>query len=91
MQAIGKGSGVKPALTRVALKARDRVLLCSDGVWETMSDHDMSAVLGLDGSMHDLATLLVDKANTAGGQDNISAVLYEHEGRRNHGIWKRPE
>jgi hypothetical protein len=28
--------------------------------------------------MHDLATLLVDKANAAGGQDNISAVLYEH-------------
>jgi protein phosphatase len=81
-QAIGTHSGVKPALTKVALKTRDRVLLCSDGLWETMPDGDISSVLGLDGSMHDLATLLVDKANTAGGPDNISAVLYEHGGRR---------
>jgi serine/threonine protein phosphatase PrpC len=43
-----------------------------------MPDEEIRTVVGLDGSMHDLATLLVDKANAAGGQDNISAVLYEH-------------
>ena len=46
-----------------------------------MPDEEIRTVVGLDGSMHDLATLLVDKANAAGGQDNISAVLYEHGSR----------
>jgi protein phosphatase len=77
-QAIGHVSGVKPDLTKLTLRPRDRVLLCSDGLWEAMPDEDIGTVVGLDGSMHDLATLLVDKANAAGGQDNISAVLYEH-------------
>jgi protein phosphatase len=77
-QAIGKISGVKPDLTKLTLKPRDRVLLCSDGLWEAMTDEEIGTVVGLDGSMHDLATLLVDRANAAGGHDNISAVLYEH-------------
>ena len=77
-QAIGKPLGIAPDLTRLTLKPRDRVLLCSDGLWEAMPDEEIRTVVGLDGSMHDLATLLVDKANAAGGQDNISAVLYEH-------------
>jgi protein phosphatase len=80
-QAIGKPLGITPDLTRLTLRPRDRVLLCSDGLWEAMPDEEMRTVVGLDGSMHDLATLLVDKANAAGGQDNISAVLYEHGSR----------
>jgi protein phosphatase len=77
-QAIGTLPGVKPDLAKLMLKPGDRLLLCSDGLWEELADHDMCKVVSSDCSMQEMATLLVDKANTAGGRDNISAVLYEH-------------
>ena len=77
-QAIGMQAGVKPDVTSVALIPGDRVLLCSDGLWEAMADHDIGTIVGSNGSMLELASTLVDKANAASGQDNITAVLYEH-------------
>jgi len=77
-QAIGMRAGLKPDITSVALKPGDRVLLCSDGLWEGLPDHDIGTIVGSNGSMVELASMLVDKANAASGQDNITAVLYEH-------------
>jgi protein phosphatase len=77
-QAIGMLKGIKPEVSKLILKPGDRVLLCSDGLWETVADEDMHAVVSSEGTMRDLASLLVDNANAAGGHDNITAVLYEH-------------
>jgi len=80
-QAIGMPSGLRPELTTLALKPADRVLLCSDGLWEPLADQEMAQIVASDGSMLDLASMLVDKANALGGPDNITAVLYEHSNR----------
>jgi protein phosphatase len=77
-QAIGMPSGIKPELTSLVLKPADRVLLCSDGLWEAIAEHEMGQIVASNGSMLDLASMLVDRANAASGQDNITAVLYEH-------------
>ena len=77
-QAIGMRAGLNPEVTTVALKPGDRVLLCSDGLWEGLADHDIGTIVGSNGTMLELASQLVDKANAASGQDNITAVLYEH-------------
>jgi len=77
-QAIGMQGGVKPDVTSVALTPGDRVLLCSDGLWEALADHDIGTIVSSNGSMLELASILVDTANAASGQDNITAVLYEH-------------
>jgi protein phosphatase len=69
---------VNPDVTSVALTPGDRVLLCSDGLWEALADHDIGTIVGSNGSMLELASMLVDRANVASGQDNITAVLYEH-------------
>jgi protein phosphatase len=78
LQAIGMPTGFNPDINRCALKAGDRVLLCSDGLWEMLSDQQIASVVGARGSMQELATQLVDRANEAGGRDNISVILYEH-------------
>ena len=78
LQAIGMPAGFNPDINRCALKAGDRVLLCSDGLWEMLSDQQIASVIGGLGSMQELATQLVDRANEAGGRDNISVILYEH-------------
>ena len=81
-QAIGRPHGIKPELTSIALKACDRVLLCSDGLWEALTDEDIGKVVASVGSVRQLTTALVDRANAAGGQDNITAILYQHSRQR---------
>jgi protein phosphatase len=77
-QAIGMLTGFQPMVTRLPLKSGDRVLLCSDGLWEALAEHDIAHIVGSGGSMLELASALVDRANDASGQDNITAILYEH-------------
>lgn len=78
LQAIGMPTGFDPDLNRHCLAPGDRVLLCSDGLWEMLSDQEIAGIVGGAGSMRQLATELVDRANDAGGNDNISVILYEH-------------
>jgi protein phosphatase len=77
-RAIGMPTGFEPDVTSLPLATGDRVLLCSDGLWEALADHDIGAIAGSRGSMLELASVLVDRANSAGGLDNITVVLYEH-------------
>ena len=80
-QAIGMPVGVNPELTRLTMKPGDRVLLCSDGLWEALVEQDICRIVGSDGSMLELASMLVNTANATRGEDNITAILYEHGGR----------
>jgi serine/threonine protein phosphatase PrpC len=58
------------------LKKGDRLLLCSDGLWEMIQDQQVIAHLVRKSKTPSWACKsLVDAANQAGGQDNISAVL----------------
>lgn len=54
----------------------DRLLLCSDGVNAMIDNESITASLGLP-TAEEAAWDLVDKANRAGGQDNISALVVE--------------
>jgi protein phosphatase len=78
LQAIGMPSGFDPDINHRSLVPGDRVLLCSDGLWEMLTDQEIASIIGAEGSMRQLATQLVDRANDAGGNDNISVILYEH-------------
>jgi len=77
-RAIGRQEGTKPDLTSITLKLGDRVLLCTDGLWEALADEEISVILRSEGSMRQLASVLADRANAAGGEDNVTVVLYEH-------------
>jgi protein phosphatase len=80
LQAIGLPSGIVPEVNSIVLKNGDHVLLCSDGLWEALSDEEICSILNCEGSMRQRATQLVDRANEAGGRDNITVILYEHAG-----------
>ena len=56
------------------LRPGDRILLCSDGLTETVADEELAgmlAVLDAEGA----AQALVDEANRRGGPDNISVIV----------------
>jgi len=77
LQAIGTSGGIFPDVNSAKLLPGDRILLCTDGLWEELSHTDLQAIVASDGTMRQLATQLADRANDAGGYDNITAILYE--------------
>lgn len=60
----------------VDLAPGDRVLLCSDGLTEMVSDGDISKTLA-NGTPDEAVWELVELANDAGGVDNISVVVVD--------------
>jgi protein phosphatase len=59
----------------------DRLLLCSDGLSNMVSEADMARLLAAPADPQDACTALIAAANAAGGSDNITAVvIYVEEG-----------
>lgn len=84
LQAVGLPNGIVPEVSSGTLGNGDHVLLCSDGLWEALSDEEICSIVDWDGSMRQRAIQLVDRANEAGGHDNITVVLYEHVAQGGH-------
>lgn len=56
----------------------DLLLLCSDGLTDMISSGTITSVLTSNKSIAEKTKALVDAANNAGGNDNITAVLVEN-------------
>ena len=78
-QALGMPGPVAPGFVRVELKAGDRLLLCSDGLWEMLADSEIAKLLAKDATAATVSGDLVEAASRAGGRDNISVVLWIQE------------
>ena len=57
------------------LEPGESLLLCSDGLWEMAHDDGIVDVLMREGNPQQACDALVDLANLAGGEDNISAII----------------
>jgi len=77
-QALGVPFPLNPEYNRTyALNNGDVVLLCSDGLWDMLSDEDIQAVVMDNESVEDACTELIHQANEAGGDDNITVILVQ--------------
>jgi serine/threonine protein phosphatase PrpC len=54
-----------------------RILLCSDGLWEMVRDARIEELLRSSDDLQAVCDRLIDAANEGGGEDNITAVLFE--------------
>jgi protein phosphatase len=72
---LGSKEDVEPDLYRDALSAGDVFVLCSDGLWGSVSDDRILKIVSSTREIEAACQLLIDAANDAGGPDNISAVL----------------
>ncbi|MCU0656060.1 MAG: protein phosphatase 2C domain-containing protein [Polyangiaceae bacterium] len=78
-RALGMKDHVQVELGRDTVLPGDLYLLCSDGLYNMVQDHDIVGILELQDSLQESCDLLVTMANDAGGTDNISVVLVQVE------------
>jgi serine/threonine protein phosphatase PrpC len=79
-RAVGIDSEVIVDLSELTVLQGDILLLCSDGLYNMVSDEEMLEIISRAGNVHAASEFLVDTANDNGGMDNISAIVgYIHK------------
>lgn len=78
-QAIGAMPKIEPGYSRHTIAHGDRLLLCSDGLWDMLSDAEIQRALRKHASARAACEALIDQANEAGGKDNITAVVVTYQ------------
>jgi serine/threonine protein phosphatase PrpC len=73
---IGDTPNVDVDVFTVKLQTSDRLLLCSDGLWEMVHDDELASFLALPGTTPSAITSrLLQAALNCGGKDNVTALV----------------
>lgn len=79
-RALGMEQGLRVSLASHAVRPGDRYLLCSDGLSSMLPPLQLADTLSQPETPETVVHLLIAMANSAGGRDNIAAVVIECEG-----------
>ena len=79
LRTLGLTRFVNVDQVEVELKEGDRILMCSDGLTEMVNDTQIAETLS-QGTPDEVVWELVEKANDAGGVDNITVAVIEATG-----------
>ena len=75
-RALGHKDRVEPEIRTLKTMTQDIYLLCSDGLYDMMSERDIRDIVTSHGEdLRAAAQQLIAKANENGGKDNITAIL----------------
>jgi protein phosphatase len=78
---VGMDERVAPHIRSFALQRGDRLLLCTDGLTDMVGDKDIERILRTQTKSEAACEVLVNAANAAGGQDNITVVVVDWLGQ----------
>lgn len=90
LQALGTADSVQVDLTYVKVRAGDTLLLCSDGLSGMVRAEELRQALLHHPEPIDVCKVLTDKANDAGGHDNITVIVAKFDGPRPPGADDEP-
>ena len=77
LRAVGTEETIDVDIIRGKVRSGDIFMLCSDGLTDMVAEADISACLEQAISIEEKVSYLIDLANHAGGQDNITVILTE--------------
>ena len=77
-QSIGQSQYLIPEYQSYSLKGGERILLCSDGLWDMVPDIRIHAIVCQKKNIFTVCTDLNGEANSAGGKDNITVIVFEN-------------
>lgn len=74
---VGRDPDVDIDVFHVKLAPGDRLLLCSDGLWEELTTTEIAGILNVHKDNQVACEELVYRANQGGGRDNITCLLWD--------------
>lgn len=74
-RSIGTSNKIKPFTTFFNVSIGDKLLLCSDGLWNVLSDKDIIALLQKNVTSKKICNLLTKRANELQSKDNVSSIV----------------
>jgi protein phosphatase len=69
-----------PAFQSIPLHPGDQIVLCSDGLWDLVEAEEIARILHQAPDAQQAAQDLIDAANNAGGEDNITVLVLRMKG-----------
>ncbi|MEK3887023.1 Stp1/IreP family PP2C-type Ser/Thr phosphatase [Bacillus sp. FSL K6-3431] len=79
MKALGTEQIIDMDITTITFEEGDKILLCSDGLSNKVSNTEIENILKDVNPLAKKAELLIDIANQNGGEDNISLAIIEYD------------
>jgi len=78
-RALGTDRKVGADIYELQLQSSDRLLLCSDGLSNLLSEEELFAFTAAELPLEEICVRLIDLANSRGGYDNITVLLISKE------------
>ena len=75
LRTVGTERDIEIDLFRVELEAGDKVLMCSDGLWNEVDDRDIESVLNTYTDPRIATRELIKAAHHGGGKDNVTLMI----------------
>lgn len=72
---VGMEQEIFPDVSRIEVRPGDRFLLCTDGLWQSLPEKRMGRLLATGADPETICRTLVNEGKTAGGDDNLTAVV----------------
>jgi serine/threonine protein phosphatase PrpC len=76
---LTRALGLEPQITmdygQVSVQSGDRFLICSDGLYDMLSETEMAALLGRPHAIDEVGLDMVELANARGSKDNVSVII----------------
>ncbi|HIY57790.1 MAG TPA: Stp1/IreP family PP2C-type Ser/Thr phosphatase [Candidatus Tetragenococcus pullicola] len=79
-RSVGMPGNVDVDVAVYDIHAYDRLLICSDGLTNMVSEEEIGHLINSSSSLEDACQRLIDKANAYGGLDNITVFLISFGG-----------
>ena len=80
-QAVGSSETLDVKVTYIRVNQGDRILVCSDGLYNMVPEADLLENAGRGDGLSDNCKALIEKANANGGTDNITVILAHFSGQ----------
>jgi len=74
-QSIGTSENIHPYINAIIVQEGDSLLLCSDGLWNVLSDDEIKKTLQTKKSPKITCNQLIEKAKAFDSKDNISSII----------------
>ncbi len=76
-RALGIDEPLRADVRTIDIQTEDRLLFCSDGLWNMLDDDQLSAILFETKEAEPCVSHLINEANPMGGEDNITVIVID--------------